>query len=141
VRLGFRTVYRTETDRDGILLKRALFAKVWVDKRGVPKDTTVLKFQFSDAANRGVGRAIVDIDEHGAVINWLKVNAAFWRQGLGTQEVFMVEKELQRRGVRKVALVAEHSAIPFWEGLGYKPVPTSNLSGFDHIKTLKRLRV
>lgn len=75
---------------------------------------------FKTGDGKNTGYAEIDIEPPGAIINYMMVRDEFQKKGYATKQAKLIERELRRRRIHMVGLVASGRAAKIWQHLGYK---------------------
>lgn len=72
----------------------------------------------------GMGRVISD-GESDAYIQDVTVKSTHRKKGIGSRIVWRLAKKVEDDGLKWIGLIAERDTCPFYEPLGFKPMPNA----------------
>ncbi len=135
----------SQADRAACLTLRR---EVFIDEQGVSEadelddeDDRCLHVLVVDDHGTAIGTARLNRKEPGiGKVQRVAVTRALRGHGVGRAVMAFVEQEAKRRGDHTLVLGAQHTAIPFYERLGYTAYgPSYDDAGIPHRDMKKRM--
>ena len=87
----------------------------------LPEKSSLFAGAFVDNQMVGMGRALSDLCSDGFIQDIVVLKSQRGK-GIGRQIVVFLARELQKKGVDWIGLIAEPGTTPFYSKLGFKPL-------------------